>query len=425
VTPFSWQGRLLPAPNLGRGGRRREHMAFARALMRPKRSGSLERRNGEASAVAAAADGADQPAGARGARPAAGASGAAGAGVAPPGGAGADAEAGGGGARGALTPARSEAEGGAGAPAVGAVGVGGGSGAPGAGGGAGPAPQAQARAELPRNGNQAPAPDVLLREVRCPRPLAAARRALRVPRSKTQGAWSPRQADTCGGCLTAVARVHVDGPDPNPMQVARLEAEKAALAKRSAEAAEREAMQAATLQAVNQRLAEDNAALAARVAGLERPAPGGQARARSRLFSAGAVGAARRCGGVPWPRGSSRMCGLLRDCQLPAGAGHPCAPAPRPCSAAVPASGVPARCQAAAPREQSRWRRARAARRRGAQSSAPAATAAAWSAWAARCGRRRRAAARTARRWAPRARPGRVACGARGAGAPEVWRARA
>ena len=141
-------------------------MAFARALMRPKRSGSLERRNGEAGTAAAAADGA---------RPAAGASGATGAGVAPPGGAGANAETGGGGARGALTPARLEAEGGAGAPAVGAASGGRGSGTSALGGGAGPAPQAQARAEPPRNGSQAPAPDVLLREVRRPaRPPARA-----------------------------------------------------------------------------------------------------------------------------------------------------------------------------------------------------------------------------------------------------------
>ncbi len=137
------------------------------------------------------------------------------------------------------------------------------------------------------------------------------------------------------------------------MQVARLEAEKAALAKRSAESAEREAMQAATLQAVNQRLAEDNAALAARVAGLERPAPGNQARAR-RPCVASALGAARRCGATSVAAGQ--------------------------------------------PRPTSRDRRARAACRWAARLSAPAATAAAWSAWAARCGRWRRAAARTARR---------------------------
>lgn len=41
--------------------------------------------------------------------------------------------------------------------------------------------------------------------------------------------------------------------------MARLEAEKAALARASAEAAERGATQAATLQAVNQRLAEARA----------------------------------------------------------------------------------------------------------------------------------------------------------------------
>jgi len=112
-------------------------------------------------------------------------------------------------------------------------------------------------------------------------------------------------------------------------------------------------MQAATLQAVNQRLAEDNAALAARVAGLERPAPGNQARAR-RPCVASALGAARRCGATSVAAGQ--------------------------------------------PRPTSRDRRARAACRWAARLSAPAATAAAWSAWAARCGRWRRAAARTARR---------------------------
>jgi hypothetical protein len=101
------------------------------------------------------------------------------------------------------------------------------------------------------------------------------------------------------------------------MQVARLEAEKAALAKRSAEAAEREAMQAATLQAVNQRLAEDNAALAARVAGLERPAPGNQARARGGSVS---VSVLSRCsllwGTVLWLRRSSHVRRRLGDAQL-------------------------------------------------------------------------------------------------------------